>query len=467
MLFTFVSAINGLLLPSMNSRGGCDTDNSSTCFTNAIQSGLSIQVYYSDKDTSAVNPSNTFADMAKLKTSPKLALVPVKNPDYMYSLAFKNTADKAAIDGLSAVTIWIRVNTNNVFNCTGNYITGTTKAEKRGFAGNVYGIYTQSRNNTTIPMNTLSSQFNPQESTVGLWFHLTAAQMANLDFLYISNIAPVSSYETSYIAKGTTLTINFTSPLINGTGKSTNVYADNRVKPSDLVTKLIGSDETSYRLKQLSSLFESSVKCNKRRITDEMMKRICYVNEDIKLVNSICECINEEEVECCDISNEVNFECNFNQYCDVAAATCATAGNFCPGKTLDVCKQAPNPRAACTALAILNFYNCQFNNCKIAGYFTAALRERYNYSGDMCLTVEDFCDKYQLEQDVLSLYDSELCKSASEMKESKKPTKRADSKTRSKKDVEVSFYEKYKYPIYGAGVTGGLAAIGAIVYVFI
>lgn len=466
MLFTFVSAVNGLL-PNMSARGKCNMDSSNSCFTNAIQSGFNIQVYYSDKDTTTVNPSNTLADMAKLKTSPKLALIPVKNPDYMYSLAFKNAADKATIDSLSAVTIWIRVNTNNVFNCIGNYVAGTTKTEKRGFAGYVYGIYTQSRDNTVIPMNTLTAQFNPQESNAGFWFHLTTAQMANLDFLYISNIAPVSSYDTSYVTATTTLTINFTSPLINGTGTTTNVYADNRVKPNDLVTKLIGYDETSYRLKQLSSLFESSIKCNKKRISDEMMKKICYVNEDIKLVNSICECISEEEVECCDISNEVNFECNFNQYCDVAAATCATAGNFCPGKTLDVCKQAPNPRAACTALAILNFYNCQFNNCKIAGYFLTALKERYNYSGDMCLTVEDFCEKYQLEQDILSLYDSELCKSTSDIKDFKKSSKKSESKPRSKKETETSFYEKYKYPIYGAGVTGGLAAIGAIVYVFI
>ena len=85
----------------------------------------------------------------------------------------------------------------------------------------------------------------------------------------------------------------------------------------------------------------------------------------------------------------------------------------------------------------------------------------------MCLTVEDFCEKYQLEQDILSLYDSELCKSTSDIKDSKKSSKKSESKPRSKKETETSFYEKYKYPIYGAGVTGGLAAIGAIVYVFI
>ncbi|ORD94255.1 hypothetical protein ECANGB1_973 [Enterospora canceri] len=379
-------------------------------------------------------------------------------PEYAYALAFATTK-KALATGVAYV--WIEVNTTKLLN---DYKATKTQAVDLGSVFTTMAKLTD----TSVPVDLSGAykELNGNSLKVGFYLKLTKAEFENIEYLYFARLSPITEIDVTQSADYKTLDITYKSEVITTGGQST------RNVKSDSINKKV-NPETSGRqfdplvLNELKRLLDDNSSENCEMISDSMLGRICFVNEDIKLTNAINDVIGCEWVDPCCVDDAVQFECNFINFCNTAVASICTtkaSGQISEPRVVEVCKKSPAPRNMYTLCALVNFYNCNFYNCSFS--FDMITQIHNNYGKTICtpLALEDFCEMFGVDIDSMDEFDEEMMKELKKKEAEKKKKKTTSKKSEEKKE---GFFSKHKTALLVTGGVVAAAVVGGSVYMFL
>lgn len=449
-MFSLIKVITALAMPL--TQAGCPE--------NELLKGLVVETYGFAGTLGDAVPLDS--QMTKLNDSTALTAVP--SVEYIYSIAYSNP--RAGLNDTTFDHYFVKVLTTGLLDSRS---VSTNVKGKLRYVGDVISIVAD----VEMP-SLLQAELPADAKDSGFWLVFTAMEYNTLKSLYFTKAAPVSELSYTKTAEDT-VSVRFSSPVVVAPGRvavdvsSTVIDIDAlRDKPVENVAEDILKQEALMKL-----LADASGPCNiKRKLSTAVLKKLCIVNEDIKLTRAINNCANPEESNSCNVSSDVALCSNFTEYSNqITACVSVIAGAMplCDGNISGACQKSSNVRGCFNAITMMNFYNCAFSGYSVGGLFTEGLKSSYGITAYGMYTVEDFCESYGIDSAALSCLGKDMLENTTvaadeiTIEESTKDKK----KTTKKAVKQESFIAKHKVAIIVTSVGCGLAVCGAVGYAFL
>lgn len=315
----------------------------------------------------------------------------------------------------------------------------------------------------------------PTEDKVGFVIYMTKAEFEDLNCIYFGAVGPLTSTEASTVYDAATnqqtMTLNFSAEgILTTPGAETETFNSSKYK---LAKKSYKEEEYINNAKYLllCNLKETFECCKKQGISTEMLKQICMIEQDNKLIDRVYDVCAEYTVftEECDTQEKCKEQ--FIKGSEVAAAyACnAVSNTLCEEKAYEICaKASTSPLYVFNAMNVINFYNCSFNNSNLYFKMNAAINGKFNMPfGGLC-TPEDFCLAYGISEEMFEEYCGEnVDHDETEEGDAKKPSKKRSSSKKSTTSSKPGFMSRNKGWFIAGGIIVVVAVAGGIGYTFL